>query len=154
MLAVVMGFVMRWVFLLLLMLNGFYYVWHQQEAPLRPKEVVLLSLYKGAQHDIRLLSESGADQSGSHANSAGDQCLYLGGDVGPSEVRKIEQRLTSLDIQTHFGRQVDDSGATYWLKVSPDSRRLVDDALLSGLRRDFPQLKNKILLCEGIATVE
>lgn len=145
---------MRWVFLLLLMLNGFYYMWRQQEAPLRPKEVVPLSLYKGAQHDIRLLSESGAEQSNSLANPAGDQCLYLGGDMAPSEARTIEQRLTSLDIQTQFGKRVDGSGVTYWLKVSPDSRRLVDDALLGGLRQDFPQLKNKILLCEGIATVE
>lgn len=49
---------MRWLFLLLLVLNVFYYVWHQQEAPLRAKEVTPLTLYKGAQQDIRLLSES------------------------------------------------------------------------------------------------
>jgi len=30
---------MRWLFLLLLVLNVFYYVWHQQEAPLRAKDV-------------------------------------------------------------------------------------------------------------------
>jgi hypothetical protein len=50
---------MRWLFLFLLVLNLFYYVWHQQQAPLRPKEVETLSLYKGDQQDIRLLSESG-----------------------------------------------------------------------------------------------
>ena len=50
---------MRWLFLLLLMLNSFYYLWHQQEAPLRAKEVTSLSSYKGSQQDIRLLSESG-----------------------------------------------------------------------------------------------
>ena len=47
---------MRWLFLLLLVLNAFYYVWHQQEAPLRAKDVTPLSLYRGPQQDIRLLS--------------------------------------------------------------------------------------------------
>lgn len=49
---------MRWLFLLLLVLNVFYYVWHQQEAPLRAKDVTPLALYKGSQQDIQLLSES------------------------------------------------------------------------------------------------
>lgn len=49
---------MRWLFLLLLVLNVFYYVWHQQEAPLRAKDVTPLSLYRGSQQDIRLLSET------------------------------------------------------------------------------------------------
>ena len=50
---------MRWLFLLLLVLNVFYYVWHQQEAPLKVKEVAPLSLYKGNQQEIRLLRETG-----------------------------------------------------------------------------------------------
>jgi hypothetical protein len=49
---------MRWLFLLLLVLNVFYYIWHQQEAPLRAKDVTPLSLYRGSQQDIRLLSET------------------------------------------------------------------------------------------------
>lgn len=52
---------MRWLFLLLLVLNIFYYVWHQQEAPLRAKDVTPLSLYRGSQQDIRLLSETTGD---------------------------------------------------------------------------------------------
>jgi hypothetical protein len=145
---------MRWFLLLLVMLNVFYYVWHQQEAPLRPKEVAPLSLFKGAQQDIRLLSESGAQSSDSLPRQADNQCLYLGGGVAQSEAKTIEQRLTSLDIRTRFGRRSDDVGAIYWLKVEPDSRRLVDDVLLGGLRQDFPQLKSKIMSCEGIATAD
>ena len=39
---------MRWLFLLLLVLNVFYYIWHQQEAPLRAKGCLTpLSLYAG-----------------------------------------------------------------------------------------------------------
>jgi len=145
---------MRWFFLLLVMLNVFYYVWHQQEAPLRPKEVVPLSQFKGAQQDIRLLSESGAQPSESPLRQPDNQCLYLGGGVAQNEARTIEQRLTSLDIRTRFGKRLDDMGAIYWLKVEPDSRRLVDDVLLGGLKQDFPQLKSKIMSCEGIATAD
>ncbi|WP_346832914.1 hypothetical protein ABDX87_11315 [Pseudomonas abietaniphila] len=146
---------MRWFFLLLVMLNGFYYVWHQQEAPLRPKEVAPLSLFKGAQQDIRLLSESGgAPSSDFPSRQADNQCLYLGGGIAQGEAKTIEQRLTSLDIRTQFGRRLDDLGAIYWLKVEPDSRRLMDDGLLSGLKQDFPQLKSKIMSCEGIATAD
>lgn len=36
---------MRWLFLLLLVLNVFYYVWHQQEVSLCAKDVTPLSLY-------------------------------------------------------------------------------------------------------------
>jgi hypothetical protein len=146
---------MRWVFLLLVMLNGLYYVWHQQEAPLRPKEVKPLSLYKGAQQDIRLLSESGVGASADGSASAPvSQCLYLGGDIAQGDAKTIEQRLTSLDIQTQFGKRLDESGAVFWLKIAPDSRRLVDDALLGKLKQDFAQLKSKIMSCEGIATTD
>lgn len=141
---------MRWVFLLLVMLNGFYYLWHQQQAPLRPKEVTPLSQYKGVHQDIRLLSESGSGASA----AVSTQCLYLGGDIAPGQARTIEQRLTSLDIQTQFGKRADESGAVYWLKIEPESRRLIDDAMLSRLAQDFPQLKSKIMSCEGVASAE
>lgn len=137
---------MRWVFLLLVMLNGFYYLWHQQQAPLRPKEVAPLAQFKGVRQDIRLLSESGMDSGGNA------QCLYLGGEIPPNQARTIEQRLTSLDIQTQFGKRADESGGVYWLKIQPESRRLIDDAMLLNLTQDFPQLKSKIMSCEGVAT--
>ncbi|HEY0285770.1 MAG TPA: hypothetical protein VGC62_01930 [Pseudomonas sp.] len=145
---------MRWIFLVLLMLNALYYAWHQQEAPLRVKEVMPLSSYRGSQQGIHLLSESGVGEEGSASQRAdSDKCLYLGGDMSQVDVRTIEQRLTSLDIQTQFERR-DDSDNVYWLKVSPESRRLMDDSLLGGLVQDFPRLKSKIMSCEGIATTE
>jgi hypothetical protein len=61
---------MRWLFLLLLVLNVFYYVWHQQEAPLKVKEVAPLSLYKGNQQEIRLLRETGCRRHPSAGMSA------------------------------------------------------------------------------------
>ncbi|MBV6286584.1 hypothetical protein [Pseudomonas aegrilactucae] len=140
---------MRWLFLLLLVLNVVYYVWHQQEAPLRAKEVTSLSLYKGSQQGIRLLSESR-----SAAAEQGAECLYVGGLASPEMLDSLRQRLISLDIRARkvVGKLADSPG--WWLQVSPQSRRLLDQALLSGLSHDFKDLKDKIMLCEGVATIE
>jgi hypothetical protein len=139
---------MRWLFLLLLVLNAFYYLWHQQEAPLRAKEIIPFSLYKGSQQDIRLLSESAAPGKGE------EKCLYLGGFERQEDAHSVEQRLTSLDIQTQPVSFNEGSGATFWLKIAPVSRRLIDEGLIRGLVLDFAQLKQKIMSCEGIATVD
>lgn len=146
---------MRWLFLLLLMLNAFYYIWHQQEAPLRAKEVLPLSLYRAGQHDIQLLSESesGRDASG-QAREVDEKCLYLGGFSRQEEARTIEQRLLSLDVQSELQSLQANGASTYWVKINPGSRRLVGEGLLNGLIQDFPQMKNKIISCEGVATAE
>ncbi|WP_110973502.1 MULTISPECIES: hypothetical protein [Pseudomonas] len=138
---------MRWLFLLFLVLNVFYYIWHQQEAPLRAKEVESLSLYKGSQQDIRLLSE--AEQLKSEK-----QCMYLGGLETPEVLEVLRQRLTALDISSRkvVGRIIDNPG--WWLQVRPESQRLLDETLVATLSRDFKDLKSKIMQCEGIATVE
>lgn len=95
---------MRWLFLLLVVLNVFYAVWHQQVAPMRPKEVASLSLYKGAHQDIKLLSESDAGQTrgAAAAKPAVDteNCLYVGGFSRLEQLAPVEQRLTSLDISS------------------------------------------------------
>lgn len=146
---------MRWLFLLLLMLNAFYYVWHQQEAPLRAKEVLPLSLSRPSQQDIHLLSESDVGREQGLAPAEVDQkCLYLGGFARQEDARIVEQRLISLDIQTQFKSLPAAGVITYWLRVSPESRRLMDDGLVQSLGKDFPQLKNKIMSCEGVATAD
>jgi hypothetical protein len=143
---------MRWLFLLLLMLNGFYYIWHQQEAPLRAKEVLPLSLYRAEQQNIHLLSES--DVRADRVPTDQDKCLYLGGFLRQDEAHTVEQRLMSLDVQSQFQVVSLNGVNTYWIKVDPVSRRLVGESLVKGLVQDFPELKNKIMLCEGIATGE
>lgn len=140
---------MRWLFLLLLMLNVFYYIWHQQEAPLRAKEVMPLALQRASGQDIKLLSESTAGKT--HPDASPD-CLYLGGFAREGDARAVEQRLNSLDIQSHFHASPTGEAPGYWLQIAPGSRRLVSDALLTQLTQDFPQSKNRIMSCEGIAS--
>ena len=81
-------------------LNIFYYVWHQQEAPLRAKDVTPLSLYKGSQQDIRLLSEGGrAAKEKSGPQRIESQCLYLGGFARQEMVVVLGERLAQMDIK-------------------------------------------------------
>jgi hypothetical protein len=149
---------MRWLFLLLVVLNGFYFVWHQQEAPRRAKEIAPLSLYKGNQQDIRLLSESkGSGDGGSVSAKGGSQdetCLYIGGFTRPEPLAALEQRLTSLDIASRALVIKGPDGVRHWLRIAPSAQRLLDDTLLNSLSHDFNDLKHQIMQCEGVASVE
>ncbi|PUB42469.1 hypothetical protein [Pseudomonas sp. GV047] len=148
---------MRWLFLLLLILNAFYYIWHQQEAPLRTKDVTPLSLYRNTQQDIRLLSESSdavVRKDRAKASDAQNTCLYIGGFADQRQAQFLEQRLTSLDIKVKVQLLSAPDAQGYWLRVAPESRRLADDLPFENLAKEFNELKHKIMLCEGIATLE
>lgn len=146
---------MRWLFLLLLVLNVFYYVWHLQEAPLRAKDVTPLSLYRGGQQDIRLLSETAqtkADTSKTVPPESG--CLYVGG-YGRQEVAQaLERRLSGMDINFQSLAKDRPELSGYWVRVAPESRRWLGDVQLQNLSREFNELKHKILPCEGVAPAE
>jgi len=223
---------MRWSFLLLLVLNLFYYVWHQQQAPLRVKEIQPVSLYRGAQHDIRLVSEAAESSQLSVSAVAVDSeqtstCLFLGGFEDEGVARAVEQRLLSTDIKAEVevadaasgldfwvylaplasrqaslrqlkelqARKIDsyiisqgdlvngislgifprnDSAQSvmqrlreagyepllrelarahrnYWVKIAPQSRLLLSDALLERLAEDFSGLEHQLKPCEGLA---
>lgn len=119
---------MRWLFLLFLVLNLFYYVWHQQQAPLRVKEVAPLSLHQEVRQDIRLLSESGGAQSrrerpAESVVGASEVCLFLGGFDQEDAAKVVEQRLITLDIQSEV-RVVDaPAGLDYWVYLPPLASR-------------------------------
>ncbi|MBW4791556.1 hypothetical protein [Pseudomonas tolaasii] len=148
---------MRWLFLLLLVLNAFYYIWHQQDAPLRAKDVTPLSLYRGGQQDIRLLSES-SDPIVRRDRAKGAEpqntCLYIGGFVDQQQAQLVVQRLVSLDIKVKVQLLNTPEAAGYWLRVAPESRRLADDLPFENLAKEFNELKHKIMLCEGVATLD
>lgn len=145
---------MRWLFLLLLVLNGFYYIWHQQEAPLRAKDVTPLSLYRGAQQDIRLLSEAGdASKDKAKAVSPDNGCLYLGGYTRQEAAQAVERRLSGMEVKYQSLPRGSES-AGYWVRIAPESRRWLDDLQLQNLSKEFNELKHKIMPCEGVAPTE
>jgi len=141
---------MRWLFLLLLVLNVFYYVWHQQEAPLKAKDVAPLSLYKGTQQEIRLLREAGVSAPARRR----DECLVVGGLAGKEQLDALRQRLLSLDINALPVSGQLPGADGLWLKIAAESERLLDQNLLATLSNDFKDLKHKIIFCQGIATGE
>ncbi|KQZ81288.1 MULTISPECIES: hypothetical protein [unclassified Pseudomonas] len=150
---------MRWLFLLLLVLNVFYYIWHQQEAPLRAKDVTPLSLYRGSQHDIRLLSETEVaskdkEKEKEKAVQVDSNCLYVGGFARQDVAQGLERRLTGMEVRFQALPRGSAESAGYWLRVAPESRRWLDDLQLINLSKEFNELKHKIMPCEGVAPFE
>lgn len=146
---------MRWLFLLLLVLNVFYYIWHQQEAPLRAKDVTPLSLYRGSQQGIRLLSEATdtARDKGKVAQAEAE-CLYLGGFVSQDVEKALERRLTGMGVKYQSLPASPTEPPVYWVRVAPESKRWLDDLQLINLSREFNELKHKIMPCGGVAPTE
>jgi hypothetical protein len=123
---------MRWILLLLILLNAFYYVWHQQQAPLRAKEVEPATAYQAARKDIRLLSEAGSPPvrapsfSSTPAENSPPEaavCLFLGSFDGQTQAEVVEQRLLSLDIRADV-RSIDAAaGVEFWVYLPPLASR-------------------------------
>lgn len=225
---------MRWIFMLLVVLNAFYYVWHQQQVPMQAKEVAPLSLYQDSRRDIQLLSESKPQERRISAvkEEQPEQavCLFLGRFDEEAQAQQVEQRLLSLDIRSQ-SQVVESAGAvdywvylpplasrqaslrqlrelqarkidsyiisqgdlangislgifprhdsadsvisrlrragyepllrelpranrSHWVRIAPESRRLVDDSLLERLSLDFNGLQHQLMPCEGVASVQ
>lgn len=225
---------MRWIFMLLVVLNAFYYVWHQQQVPMQAKEVAPLSLYQDSRRDIQLLSESKPQERRATAAPAREDapeqavCLFLGPFDEPTQAEQVEQRLLSLDIRSQSqvveaagavdywvylpplasrqaslrqlrelqARKIDSyiisqgdlangislgifprhdsaesvisrlrragyepllrelprANRSHWVRIAPESRRLVDDSLLERLSLDFNGLQHQLMPCEGVAS--
>lgn len=116
---------MRWLFLLLLVLNLFYYVWHQQQAPMRAKEVAPLALLSRGEGDIRLLSESQPPLPREQPRASAEEsvCLFLGSFEQKTAAAVLEQRLISLDIRSSVQAVDAAAGVDYWVYLPPLSSR-------------------------------
>lgn len=119
---------MRWLFMLLLVLNVFYGVWHLLGVSPQAKEVAPVSFYRSDKQDIHLVSESATNgavmaldaEIGKFPSVPVDQtCLFLGGYDQQEMAQAVRQRLSSLDIVSQL--QVVDSvaGIDYWVYLAP-----------------------------------
>lgn len=145
---------MRWFFLFLLALNVFYYVWHQQQAPLRPKEIAPLSLFHSEQKNIRLLSESAeapqrraAEEKPAAAPASA--CIYLGSFPAEERARQLVQRLLSLDVQASVQTVDAAAGVDYWVYLPPLASR---QASLWQLRELQARKIDSYIITEGDLT--
>lgn len=118
---------MRWLFLLLLVLNAFYYVWHRQQSPVLVKEIAPLEQYLGQQKNIRLLSESPALKKPKvrevAVESVQSGCMFFGDFESLVEADVLRQRLAGLDIESTAEEVSAVSGVDYWVYLEPLASR-------------------------------
>jgi cell division septation protein DedD len=116
---------MRWMFLWLIVLNLFYYVWHQQQAPLRVTEVAPLNMAQDSKRDIQLLSEASVRPRREVAAEQPTEavCLFLGSFELMVDAEAVEQRLLSLDIQSRVQSMDAAAGVDYWVYLPPLASR-------------------------------
>lgn len=111
---------MRWLFLLLILLNLFYYIHSQQQAPWDAQESPALA---GRESDpgIRLLSESSAPERRNRSPVLAEDaaCLFLGGFDEESLAAALQQRLLSLDIDSSLQGIDSTAGVDYWVYLPP-----------------------------------
>ena len=141
---------MRWSLLLLLILNLFYYVWHQQQAPIKTVEVAPLEQYQARQQDIRLLSEAPEAEVSSALpdNSSLDEssCMFLGGFETSAEADTLRQRLVGLDIESSVQSFAAAAELDYWLYLPPLASR---EASLRQLKELQARQIDSFIIAEG-----
>ena len=148
---------MRWLLLLLIVLNIFYCVWHLQGTPPKGKEIISLSLYKGSQQDIRLLSESDTAQSLILNNNVSENeggCLYLTGILTSEVLLTVKQELGLMGLRSTevTGELVGLAGNV--LLIASDSRGKVAEMALQSLANKFNGVKYATMRCQGLQPSE
>lgn len=119
---------MRWLFLLLLLLNGAMFFWYSRPLPQENTELVLNREVRpvSPQVGIKLLSEADKplQAAGEERESAGEaRCLLLGGFDSAERIRQLEQRLLSLDIAAMAVRLDVIQGEDHWVYIPPLASR-------------------------------
>jgi hypothetical protein len=140
----------RWSLLLLLVLNLFYYVWHQQQAPIKGVEVAPLEQYQARQQDIRLLSESPALVASSAPKEIQSliesSCMFLGGFETITAAETLRQRLVGLDIESVVKGFAAASELDYWVYLPPLASR---EASLRQLKELQARQIDSFIIAEG-----
>lgn len=138
---------MRWIFLLLVALNIFYFVWTQQRSVSVADGVAPFALAEGAKKNIQLLAEQetiGATEgSGSYEQG---ECLHLGGFDKEEKADLLAQRLLSLDIAVQRAAMSVEFAKDYWVYLPPFGSR---DAALRQFRELQARGVDSYLITEG-----
>jgi hypothetical protein len=139
---------MRWLFLLLLVLNGCYLIWNLQDVPVRAKDITSTAQGAKGDHAIQLLSEAGNLPA-----SAGNGCVFLGGFTDISSLRPVAQRLLKAGVPLQAYQMPGAAGEVeHWFRL-PATPAMANPSV-EELSTDIKGLKHKIIQCEGIATPE
>lgn len=141
---------MRWLFLLLVVLNVFYYVWHQQEAPLKVNEVHSISVSTDSKRTIQLLKEVQSMLTSSDIQKTSESnefCTYMAGIDDAEQVRSLALKLASLNLKlvpvTPQTAELD--GLSY--RIVQEGRLPVAEEVLRELANEFKGLIYKKRRC-------
>ena len=141
---------MRWLFLLLVVLNIFYYVWRQQEAPPRVKEVASLALYKGSKQDIQLLKEVRPIAPGVEVVAPLSTCFHLTLPIDGASLSIIRQRLADTDVASELTVDGGAGAPSYLFKISAQGDEKKPEVLLQNLANEFNDFKYEKKDCGGL----
>ncbi|ANF25635.1 SPOR domain-containing protein [Stutzerimonas stutzeri] len=109
---------MRWLLMLLVVLNLLFYLHHiNQQPPRGAGEVVAPPVSEEA--DIQLLSETKPLEPRGSSVHEGSVCVFLGGFDQESVALDVEQRLLSLDIDASVKSIDEAAGTDYWVYLPP-----------------------------------
>lgn len=109
---------MRWLLMVLVMLNLLFYLYHLNQPSPVATEIGGLRTFS-REDDIKLVSESASLAPRERAPNTDNACLFLGGFDEESTALAVEQRLLSLDIDSR-GEPVDEAaGVDYWVYLPP-----------------------------------
>lgn len=145
---------MRWVFLLLLLMNVGLFVWQHRLAPSGSSELQLLAGQSEqtsvqAVQGLTLMAEAESSKPQNQASVAADNsahCLVLGGFDAAEPARQLEQRLLSLDVGVRVVTTEASFGADHWVYIPPLASR---QASLRQLRELQARGIDSYLITEG-----
>lgn len=102
------------------------------------------------QASLMQLKELQARKIDSYLITQGDLAngISLGIFSRQDSANNVLQRLTEAGYTAQL-RELPRAHRTYWLRVAPKSRRLLDDALLEQLSADFTGLTHQLMPCES-----
>ncbi|WP_426152292.1 hypothetical protein [Pseudomonas sp. DC3000-4b1] len=140
---------MRWLFLLLLVLNGCYLVWNLQDAPVRAKQVSADTRTRSEDSGLQLLSEAG----GKSASGKSVECQFLGGLGDRAGLETLDQALQLAQVRAQRYVISEEGGSSHWLRL-PAGERLARHPEALEVSKNINGLKSEINPCEGIATPE
>lgn len=113
---------MRWLLLLLVLLNILYHVWHRQQAPLRAQEVGPVEPYRAMGSRLDLVAERHSLPRPTpqvEQALAGDKCLLFGDFAQASMADAVVQRLLSRGYDARRESIEVGVGVDYWVYLPP-----------------------------------
>lgn len=112
---------MRWLFLLLVVLNLLYFVYEKQREPWRTQATMTAGPVLQSASGLRLLSESvdSLPRNEEVDSTQAEVCLFLGGFDDETTAAALQQRLLSLDIPAAVQSVDATAGVDYWVYLPP-----------------------------------